>query len=479
MKDEISLKTIVNGSFKTTSPKPSDQKLDSIFLYVSVLIGTLLLISVGISVIWTSPVIGKLRSNDTEINPLGRPITTIEISIIAGVPSLTDVIGMLLMPKVSDIIGRKLHLTFTAITMVIAGVGLSFSTSILYMTLWRCLFGFPAAYTVLSIYIAEICEDHNRGKFGCFTGLLHQIGNFLGFLIGPFLSVTFFSLAMTAPAMLFLLTCAVLPETPIYLMLRGDEDKCKASMKRLRGHKTDREIDADVMTLKESLKEKKKGKIADLFKKKEHRIALLLGCLCLTMKAASGVTVIFTYLAPFFDQANTSLSGDNVAIIISVVKIFVFAFTSFIVDRFGRKNLLVISSTATGIPLFAVGVYFYLQHINSPYLEYLQWLPLTGFLLMVITFGLGVGLIPHVLITELFPSDLRAASSSAVTSISGVAMFGVTSLFPIVSESLGNHWCVWWFSLNCFIGAILIYLFLPETKGKSFDDIQAELKSYK
>nr|QJX15772.1 glucosinolate transporter [Phyllotreta armoraciae] len=478
MKDEISLKTIVNGSFKKTGPKQSIPKTDSLFLYVSVLTGTLLMISVGISVIWTSPVIGKLKSNDTDTNPLGRPITVIEISIIAGVPALTDVIGMLVMPKVTDIIGRKLHLTFTAITMVLAGVGLAFSTSILYMTLWRCLFGFPAAYIVLSIYIAEICEDHNRGKFGCFTSLLHQIGNFLGFLIGPFLSVKMFSLVMTAPAMLFLFICAVLPETPIYSMLRGDEDKCKAALKKLRGYKTDRDIDSDVMGLKESLKEEKKGKISDLFRKKEHRIALLLGCLGLILKVASGVTVIFTYLAPFFDQANTSLSGDNVAMIVSVVKIFVFAFTSFIVDRFGRRNLLVISSTATGIPLCAVGVYFYLQHINSPYIDYLQWLPLTGFLLMVISFGLGIGLIPHVLVTELFPSDLRAASSSVVTSISGMVMVGVTSLFPIVSVELGNHWCVWWFSFNCFLGAILIYLFLPETKGKSFDEIQAELKSY-
>nr|QJX15773.1 glucosinolate transporter [Phyllotreta armoraciae] len=452
-------------------------KSDTFFLYFSVITVQLLTLASGSSMAWTSPVLGKLYSNDTNVNPMGRPITTIEVSMLAGIPLFTNTIGMLIVPKLSDIIGRKGHLLISGVVMLLSGIGLGFSSaSVTFMIITRCLFGITGCFVVLCIYLVEICEDHNRGKFGCFTGIFNQIGHLFGFVIGPYFSVKNFSLIVISPVLIFIIFAMMLPESPVYLLKKGKEDECKNALRKLRRNKTEEEIESDMIKLKENFKKEQKGKIADLFKNQENLVALILSFLPMLLKYFSGVTVIFMFLAPFFDEAGTNLSGDTVAIGIAVFKILFFTLTSFIVERFGRRKMLLISSTGTSIPLFLIGIYFYLQHINSMFLVNLQWLPLTSLLFTVALFGLGLGPIPMPLISELPRAELKAVSGSVVHAVCNIVIFAITSLYPIISESLGNHWCVWWFSLNCLLGSILMYFFLPETKGKTFDEIQAILK---
>nr|QJX15779.1 glucosinolate transporter [Phyllotreta armoraciae] len=455
------------------------KKRKPFFVYFCVLTGNLLTLSLGVSMAWTSPVLTKLSSNNTDINPLGRPITAAEVSMLAGIPTFTSSLGLLVMPKFSDLFGRKRYLLFCGVLMFLSGIGLSFSNaSITFMIITRCLFSFTEAYSVMSIYVAEIAEDHNRGKLGCSTGIFHQMGHLLGYIIGPFFSIKNFSLIMTAPTLIFFVFFLMAPETPIYLLIKGKENESKNALRKLRSNKSEEEIELELKNMKENLKKERKGKIIDLFKKREHVLALIFSFLPLLIKFSSGVTVIYAFLAPFFDQAGTNLSGDMVAILIAVFKVSSFILSSVLIEKFGRRKLILMSSTGTAIPLFFIGVYFYLQSINSSLLPYLQWLPLTGLILTVSFFGIGLGPVPHLLTAELPPVELRATLAALVLSTTNIVAFALTSLYPFVSEMYGNEWCVWWFSLNCAVGTILIYFFLPETKGKSLDEIQDMLKNY-
>nr|QJX15780.1 glucosinolate transporter [Phyllotreta armoraciae] len=457
------------------------KKRDSFFMYFCVLTGNLLTLSLGASMSWTSPVLTKLSSNNTEINPLGRPITAAEVSMLAGIPTFTSTFGLLITPKFSDIFGRKNFLLFCGVLMFLSGIGISFSGgNIALMIITRCLFSFTEAYSVTSIYIAEITEDHNRGKWGCSLGIFQQMGHLFGYVIGPFFSIKYFSLIMTAPTLIFLVFFSMVPETPIYLLIKGKENECKNSLRKLRSNKSEEEIELELKNMKENLKKKgRKGNIVDLFKKRENVLALVFSFLPLLIKFSSGVTVIYAFLAPFFDQAGTSfLTGDMVAILIAVFKVTSYVLSSLAIEKFGRRNLFLISTTGTALSLFFIGVYFFLQSINSSLLPYLQWLPLTGLILTVSFFGIGLGPVPHLLTAELPPVELRATMAALVLSSGYVVVFVFTSLYPFVSEMYGNEWCVWWFSLNCAVGTILMYFFLPETKGKSLDEIQDMLKNY-
>nr|QJX15781.1 glucosinolate transporter [Phyllotreta armoraciae] len=455
------------------------KKRKPFFAYFCVLTGNLLTLSLGASLTWTSPVLTKLSSNNTDINPLGRPITAAEVSMLAGIPTFTSTLGLLIMPKFSDIFGRKNFLLFSGVVMFLSGIGLSFSGgNIAFMIITRCLFSFTEAHSVTSIYVAEIAEDHNRGKMGCCLSIFHQMGHLFGYVIGPFFSIKNFSLIITAPTLIFLLFFSMAPETPIYLLTKGKENESKNVLRKLISNKSEEEIELELKGMKENLKKERKGKIVDLFKKRENVLALIFSFLPLLIKFSSGVTVIYAFLAPFFDQAGTNLSGDMVAILIAVFKVSSFILSSVLIEKFGRRKLILISSTGTTLNLFFIGVYFYLQSINSSLLPYLQWLPLTGLILTVSFYGIGLGPIPHILAAELPPVELRATMAALVLSSCYVVVFVFTFLYPFVSEMYGNEWCVWWFSLNCAVGTILMYFFLPETKGKSLDEIQDMLKNY-
>ncbi|CAG9861691.1 unnamed protein product [Phyllotreta striolata] len=289
---------------------------DTLFLYISVITAQLISMASGASMVWTSPVLGKLYSNNTEINPIGRPITTIEVSMLAGIPTFTNILGILFMPKLSDIFGRKRYLLYSGLVMLLSGVGLAFSNSVILMIITRSIFGFPGAWTVACLYAAEVSEDHNRGKFGCYFGILNQIGHLFGFIIGPFFSMRYFTLIITSPLLIFLVIFMIMPETPMYLLAKGREDECKIALRKLRSNKSEEEIESDLKQLKENQRKQSEraGKITDLVKKRENILAVIFGLIPVLDKYCSGVTVIFTFLAPFFDQAGTSLSGDLVAI---------------------------------------------------------------------------------------------------------------------------------------------------------------------
>nr|QJX15788.1 major facilitator superfamily protein [Phyllotreta armoraciae] len=462
---------------------PADRKHDTFFLYISVLLTQLPIIVSGASTVWTSPALLKLKSNDTDINPLGRPITTVEISMISGLPVIFGLVGSMLLPKLSDIIGRKKQMLSMGFFVLVSGVALAFSNRVIHIVISKCLLGTAlyGCYAVVPIFVAEICENHNRGKFGCFLGLAHQIGHLFAYLVGPVFSIKYFTLIITSPALVYVLLFFIVPESPIYLLNHGKERECREALRKLRSNKTETELDDDLEKMKMDLNataSAKKATVMDIFRVRENRIALMLALLPLMIQHFSGVTIIMGFLAPLFNAAGTGLSGNTVAILVSTIKTSSFLFTSFVVERFGRRRMLLFSSTFTGIPLFALGVYFYLQHVHSPYLQYIQWLPLVGIIMNVIFYATGIGPIPMAITSELFPLELRAASSCILSGAVNFVIFALISAFPIVSEVLGMHWCVWMFSGSCFIGAVLIYFFLPETKGKSFAEIQQMLKKF-
>ncbi|CAG9861742.1 unnamed protein product [Phyllotreta striolata] len=478
------VKYIPNDNPAVQKLRPTtDRKHDTFFLYLSVLLTQLPIVVSGASTVWTSPALVKLKSNDSEINPLGRPITTVEISIISGLPVIFGLAGSMLLPKLSDIIGRKKHLLTMGFFALASGIALAFSNSVIYIVISRCLLGtaLNGCYSVVPIFVAEICENHNRAKFGCFLGLAHQIGHLFAFLVGPVFTLRHFTLIITSPALVYVLLFFVVPESPVYLLDRGREMECREALRKLRNNKTDEEIDGDLEMIREDLKataSSKRATIMDIFRMRENRVALMLALLPLMIQHFSGVTIIMGFLAPFFNAAGTSLSGNTVAIIVATIKTTSYLFTSFVVERFGRRRMLLISSTCTGVPLFALGLYFYLQHVHSPVLQHLQWLPLVGIIANVVFYAMGIGPIPMALTSELFPLELRAASSCVLSGVVNLVVFALISAFPLVSESLGMHWCVWMFSGSCFAGALLIYLFLPETKGKSFAEIRRMLEEF-
>lgn len=209
----------------------------------------------GINIVWTSPVIWKLKSNDTDINPLGKPITTIQVAGISGLVPFGGMIGTLFLTKFCDIIGRRRTLMILSGVMLVSEVALACATHIYMYYVARFIIGLAVGVGVatVSVFLSEISEDHNRGTIGCFIGLSLPVGNLFVFILGPLVSVKMFTLLCTIPNILNLLCfLTFVPESPIYLASKGHKAQTMNSLERIRNKNSDeleKEYESIILTL--------------------------------------------------------------------------------------------------------------------------------------------------------------------------------------------------------------------------------------
>lgn len=148
-------------------------------------------------------------------------------------------------------------------------------------------------------------------------------------------------------------------------------------------------------------------------------------------------------------------------------------------DRFGRRGLLLLSTTGVGLSLTLVGVYFYLQdniQVDSQTLSTISSLPLIGILGFSILYAIGIGNIPYVMQAELFPINVKTIASSAATMAACVFSFTVAKGYQSVKDWFGHYTVFWLFAAVAYLGIYFVYACVPETKGKTLEEVDAMMQ---
>ncbi|XP_057658520.1 facilitated trehalose transporter Tret1-2 homolog [Diorhabda carinulata] len=459
-------------------------KPDTLFLYFVVFTGIILMLVSSATNVWTSPAIIKLHSNDTSENILGREITTIETSLLLGIPGVVSLIGACFLPKLADFMGRKKSLQSMGLGMFLSIVGLAFSNNIYLIIGFMCMIQIFCAgvWGILPVYLTEICDDHNRAKHGCLMTVFSPVGQLYGLIIGPMFNLRLFTLLIGLPLIPFLLLFLLAPESPTYSLTKGRYDESLKTLKKLRNNKTEIQIEHDFNSLKESTltpDEQKQFSLIMLINTKECRIGLLLALLPILLQNFCGIQVITPLLGPIFNDSGSNISGDNIAIIVGTVKLITFIITTFIIESTGRKPMLIISAIGAGISATCLGISFYLKEVKSPLIDKFQWAPLVFICIYFVSYSIGLGPIPMAIMSELFTSDVRATAIAVISTLSSLLLAIYTALYPILAEMIGTHWCMWMFGVSCFFGSFLIFKLLPDVRGKSIAEIQIVLKNYR
>lgn len=427
---------------------------------------------------WLSPVLLKLQSNDTTINPLGVPVTIPQISIMGSIPPIAGIIGLIVSVKISDFLGRKKILIITAVAFLCSVIITTFANHIYFYYSFLFFRGYAVASYIycIPVYINEISEDGNRGRMGCLMGIAIPLGVLLGFLFGPITSVRGFTLICGIPVLLHLILSIFTPESPVFLTLKGRKMECLRTLERLRMIKNVAELEKEYEKMQMYAANRRTNRnFLDIFRNRATRKAFLISTGVCIVQQFSGIYTFLAFMGTIFDKTGVA-SGNTFGIITGFVQVGMSLIAVLLVDRLGRRSLLLTSSITISISLFLLGFYFYLQHIESVLFENLTWVPVFGISLYLIGYGLGLECLPMVLASELFPNDLRAKGCGSTLVMNNLAIFFVSFCFPLVSAYLGVEYCMWFFSSSCFLGFIVMFFVLPETKGKSFIKIQEMLE---
>ncbi|CAH1969204.1 unnamed protein product [Acanthoscelides obtectus] len=447
------------------------------YTLVNVIAVCILATSGDITMSWTSPMYPKLYSNDTSINPLGRSITEDEDSWIGSLINVGAIVGPLPFGFIGERFGRKIGLLCIAIPHVVSYLTMAFAKEVYLFYFGRILGGIAVGggYTLLPMYIAEVSDEMKRGFYSVFLGIFWGFGNFLPYLIGPFLSVMWFNVVLACfPVTFFIVFLMFGVETPHYLVGKGDTGKAEKVLMLLRS-KSKEGVQKELMQIKEGCNKNEVGHFKDILLNPGQRKALFIALAFITFQQFSGMNAITFYLEPIFKASGSSLPSDISSLIAGAV-IFITSFlTPALVSFYSRNAVSLVSIVGMALPLGMLGAFFYALD-NNMNVENIMWMPLASLILVILTYQIGFSVLPWTISSELFSKDTKHIAASFVSITCWVGSFVVTKFFRDMTNLLGNAGTFLFFSGSCLLCAVFVVVYVPETRGKTLIEIQKMLQ---
>lgn len=421
---------------------------------------------------WSAPMIPVLESPGSPV-----AITESDTVWLESIYMIGGMAGLPLTIYFVDRIGRQKTIIGACITSLIAWILIAVANSVELLLVARFLTGLAGDvnFVAAPMYIAEIADQKIRGFLSGIIYLMMLLGILVIYSVGPFVPV-YASCIVGILLLLFeLLTYPFMPESPYYLLGKGKRDAAQKSLRRLRGTM---DVDKELQEIEQAVERQRseRGRPQDLILIKSNRKALIIMTVLNGAQHFSSISVILMNLHVILEAAGSTYINSNVAGIIFAACMFISAASaSFIIDKYGRKILLTLSSLLTGVSLLVIAIYFALKN-NGTNVESVSWIPIVSVMCYAIVFKFGLGMVPIVMTAELFPAKVKAFGMTMSDLM--YLLFGLISiqLYQWLAEAYGIEVPFFLFAASCILTAAFCAFVVPETKGKTLEEIQFILK---
>lgn len=447
-----------------------------IYLHLFVTVD-LLAITGDVTLSWTSPIYPKLYSNDSTINPIGRPITENEDTWIGSLLTLAACIGPIIFSIIAETFGRKIGLLAIGLPHIFSYLIMAFATDVYMFYFARFIGGLAlgGGYCLLPMYIAEISKETERGTLSQTMNVFWAVGNFIPYAIGPFLSIKWFNSILATIPLFFVVVFLVFgKETPFYYVKIKQFEKAEKVLMHLRS-KTKQEVQEELDNIKRFTSFKGKGGIMDIINDKITRKYLFICLVLISTQEFGGFCAITFHLQLIFEAAGTNIGADYAALIVGIVMIVSSLVAPILIDRLGRRFLTITSCFGMCLAHILIGTFFFFQADSQFNIESLKWIPIFSLILYIFSFNFGISTVPWTLISEIFPSHVKETASFFIASLCWIVSFVMTSLFNTMNNKFGRSGTFSFFAVFCLLSAIFSIIYVPETMGKSFLEIQKML----
>jgi MFS transporter, SP family, arabinose:H+ symporter len=390
----------------------------------------------------------------------------------AGCALIGCIVGCAAAGPVADFLGKKKGLAICALCFAFSSLGMLFAANLQQFVFWRLLggLGIGAASVISPNYIAEIAPTPVRGR--CVT--LYQLGIVVGILAAVFVNMLiqrmgdeawnisagwrWMFFAGIVPAVLFGFMILPAVESPRWLLRMGRRAQAMQVLERLNGSAVGQQ---ELLEIENSLASEE-GHISELLT--TFRRPLLLGIMLAGLQQISGITPLFSFLPEIFRAAGTATSNAFFqSVLVGLINLLFTLFALWLVDQAGRKTLI-LAGTALQFVSFALVGWFY--HIHGSGLAVLMFV-----MAFVAGHAFGNGVACWVIISEIYPTKVRGRGMSIATTALWLVGYLGNQLFPLMQKNLGSDGTFWCFSGGALLTIILVALLVPETKGRSLEEI--------
>jgi sugar porter (SP) family MFS transporter len=400
-------------------------------------------------------------------------LTTFALEVIVSGVLAGAAIGALIGGRLADLFGRRKLLIATAIIFAAGAVLCAAAQSPVVLVAGRMIvgFGIGLSSSAVPVYISEIAPAKARGWQVSLFQLAITVGILLAYLVDyAFARIQgwrwMFGLAVI-PAAIFGLGMLFLPESPRWLVQRGNREGARTILAQIRETTN---VDGELRDIEESVtRAPERGRFSDLLEP-AIRPAVVVGIGLAIFQQITGINTVIYYAPVIIQTAGiSSASGAILATAgIGLVNVLVTIVSMWLIDRKGRRPLLLSGIAGMAITLGILGLVFRVPNHSGG----LAWLAVISMMAYVGSFAISLGPIFWLLISEIYPLKIRNSAEGVAATFNWGTNLLITLTFLTLVEKLGPSWTFWFYGASAVAAGIFSYYFVPETKGRTLEEIE-------
>ena len=403
------------------------------------------------------------------------PLTPALKGLVVSSILLGAAIGAGVSGALGDRLGRRRLVLIAAVIFATGAIGMAFSPTVAVLIAFRVFAGLAvgAASALVPTYISEMSPTDIRGRLSSLFQLAITLGILLAYLVDFALSSAgawrwMLGLA-SVPAALLFIGMYLVPETPRWLIKNEYTERAREVLRRSQGRE---DVEKEVDEIQDVEREESQSGARELLSP-WVRPMLIVGLGLAILQQFSGINTIIYYAPTIIKSTGLGSSASILATVgIGVVNVLFTLVAIWLIDKLGRKKLLLYELTGMTIGTIVLGLGFILPSLAG----FVSWITLISMLLYIASFAASFGPIVWVMLPEIFPLRIRGSAAGVCSLSNWVANFIVAQSFPILIAAVGNVPVFWGLGVICIISAVFIYFVVPETKGRSLEQIEEDLR---
>ena len=404
------------------------------------------------------------------------PLTTLEQGWVVSSALVGAVIGAAANGVLADVYGRKKVIIATGTIFAIGSILCGLAASVSWLIAGRMILGLAIGMVnfVIPLYLSELAPQKVRGMLVSLYQLAITAGILFSYLINRIFALSEYNWrwmlgAGLIPALILLIGISFLGDTPRWLISKKRDDEARKIFAKI---EPEANPDDHIKEIRTTLKraEKAAQKSSKVFER-WMLMPIMVGVVIMFIQICTGINTIIYYTATIFKAAGfTDTIGALYATIgVGVVNFGMTFVAIFFTDKVGRKPLLYAGLSGMTIGLFALGATFYFK---THYGLDLKWISVGSIVLFIACFAFSLGPIAWILISEIMPLKIRGTAMSIATMSNFGFNFIVALTFPTLLETIGEAYTFWIFGIIGIFSLYFTYYFIPETKGRSLEQIE-------
>ncbi|KAF5290647.1 hypothetical protein FQR65_LT01937 [Abscondita terminalis] len=427
----------------------------------------------GLNLGWSSYALPQLLRNDSR-----TPLTNDEGSWVASIFLFGTIFGSLLIGCTIDIFGRKTVLLVTSLPFLGTWLTIAYAKTAWNLYLARFLGGIldGMIQSCMPLYLAEVCDAKIRGFLVSGTVVAIFFGTFLANLLGAFLNT--FEVALTSAflSLIPFILYIMIPDSPQFYIIKKNIDQAKISLEKFHGVDN---VDGLLSSLQNNLIEQQTNKELwwKPFVDKNNCKALALMIALEFFHHFSGIFGITFYMEMVFASTKGNVNPIVFISIFYLLQIVTSTINAIFIDKVGRRSLLITSMLLVTFGLLCISIYFVIEVIEQNTISNYSYLVILGLFIYIIGYSVGLGNIPVVLCSEIFPLYFKARATAISNILFGLIGTGSPKFFQYTKDTYGTYVPFSAFTICTACGLIFACLCVPETKRDTLEEIQTKLRS--